>query len=120
MKVLIVFREPLELPTGRGYGLVISKASWAPSPIKQAYLDYIRVTALMYEATAGQEPESDEEFDGVLAWSRFAEKVQEDGVQYAEIEDFDDLEESDYNDELFTNKEKWVEIIGRKDLVWKR
>lgn len=117
MKVLIVFQEALELPTGRAYGLVIDKDSWGPSPIKQTYLDYIRVTALMYESTAGQEPELEGEG---LAWACLVEKVEESGVQYAEIEDFGDLEESDYQDELFTNKEKWEAIVGKNDLVWKR
>lgn len=126
MKVLIIFREPLNLPIGRGYGLVINKTSWDQSTYKEEYLMYIRVMAMMHQAgfrsTDGVELElNGEEFIcGDLTWGCFAEKVEESGVQYAVIEDFDGLDENDYIGELFTNQHKWSELVGRKDLLWQR
>ena len=126
MKVLIVFKEPLDLPIGRGYGLVINKTSWDQSTYKEEYLMYIRVMAMMHQAgfrsPDGEELElNGEEFIcGDLTWECFVERVEQDGVQYAIIEDYAGLDENDYQKELFTNEQKWVEIIGRNDLVWKR
>ncbi len=126
MKVLVIFREPLCLPTGQSYGLVIEKTSWDQSPNKEAFLEYIRVLAMMYEAgfrtTDGFELELDgEEFIcGDLTWGCFAEKVQEEGVQYAIVGEWDGLEESDYRDEQFTNEEKWAQLVGRSDFEWRR
>lgn len=126
MKVLIIFREPLDLPIGKGYGLVINKASWDESTYKEEYMMYIRVMAMMHRAgfrsPDGVELELDgEEFIyGDLTWGCFVEKVEESGVQYAIVGDCADLDENDYIGELFTNQHKWSELVGRKDLLWQR
>ena len=130
MNTLIVFREPIILPvnneTVQTYGLVLEKERWEPSPYKAAFLLYIRVLSQMFKegfkSIDGLEFEKDGEAYcyGDLTCLAFEEKVEECGVQYAIIGEWDGLEESDYKDELFTNKEKWSELVGQADLEWQR
>ena len=130
MNILIVFKKPIILPvdkdTVQTYGLVLWKECWEPSPYKAAFLLYIRVLAEMFnegfKSIDGLEFEKDGEFFyyGDLTCKAFEEKVEESGVQYAIVGEWDGLDENDYIGELFTNKEKWSQLVGNADLVWQR
>ncbi len=128
MNTLIVFKKPIILPvdneTVQTYGLVLQKERWEPSPYKAAFLLYIRVLSEMFKegfkSIDGLEFEKDGEFFyyGDLTCKAFEEKVEKSGVQYAIVGEWDGLDENDYIGELFTNQQKWSELVGQAGLVW--
>lgn len=131
MNTLIVFNEALNLPLNnkkkvKTYGLVLDKDYWERSPHKAAFLDYVRVMDLMYKygfkTNGGMEFEKNEMFVYYrdMTWNAFEAVVKICGVQYAVIGECVELDEGDYIDELFTNKQKWEEIARREGLVWQR
>lgn len=131
MNTLIVFNEALNLPLNNKkkvetYGLVLDKDYWERSPHKAAFLDYVRVMDLMYKygfkTNGGMEFEKNEMFVYYrdMTWNAFEAVVKICGIQYAIVGDCVGLDESDYIDELFTNQQKWSELIGREGLVWQR
>ena len=131
MNTLIVFNEALNLPLNnkkkiKTYGLVLDKDYWERSPHKAAFLDYVRVMDLMYKygfkTNGGMEFEKNEMFVyyGDMTWRAFEAVVKICGVQYAVIVECVELDKGDYIDELFTNEQKWEEIVRREGLVWER
>ena len=131
MNTLIVFSEALNLPVGdskrvKTYGLVLSKDSWQSTPYKDAFMDYVRTIDLMYKygfiSNWGIAFEKNEMFVyyGDMAWRAFEEVVKICGVQYAIVGECVQLDEGDYIDELFTNQQKWEQIVGKEGLVWQR
>ena len=132
MNTLIVFSEALNLPVGdskRGktYGLVLSKDSWQSTPYKDAFMDYVRTIDLMYKygfrSNGGMEFVKNGEmfvYYGDMTWRAFETVVKICGVQYAVIGECVELDNSDYQDEFFTNKDKWEEIVKKEGLVWQR
>ena len=131
MNTLIVFNEALNLPLNNKkkvetYGLVLDKDYWERSPHKAAFLDYVRVMDLVYKygfkTNGGMEFEKNEMFVYYrdMTWNAFEAVVKICGIQYAIVGDCVGLDESDYIDELFTNQQKWSELIGREGLVWQR
>ena len=132
MNILIVFDEALTLPVGNNkkvktYGLVLNKDSWEKNPFKDSFLDYIRVVDLMYKygfkSNGGVEFVKNGEMFvnyGDLTWNRFKAVVKICGVQYAVIGECVELDNSDYQYEFFTNKDKWEEIVKKEGLVWQR
>ncbi|MBR6130242.1 MAG: hypothetical protein IKQ20_00095 [Bacteroidales bacterium] len=131
MNTLIVFSEALNLPVGdskrvKTYGLVLSKDSWQSTPYKDAFMDYVRTIDLMYKygfkTNGGMEFEKNEMFVyyGDMTWRAFEAVVKICGVQYAIVGDCVGLDKSDYTDELFTNQQKWSELVGKEGLVWQR
>ena len=131
MNTLIVFNEALNLPLNNKkkvetYGLVLDKDYWERSPHKAAFLDYVRVMDLVYKygfkTNGGMEFEKNEMFVYYrdMTWNAFEAVVKICGIQYAIVGDCVGLDEGDYIDELFTNQQKWSELIGREGLVWQR
>ena len=131
MNTLIVFNEALNLPLNnkkkvKTYGLVLDKDDWERSPHKAAFLDYVRVMDLMYKygfkTNGGMEFEKNEMFVYYrdMTWNAFEAVVKICGVQYAIVGECGELDEGDYQDELFTNQQKWSELVGKEGLVWQR
>ena len=132
MNILIVFSEALNLPVGdnkrvKTYGLVLNKDSWERTSYKDAFMEYVRTIDLMYKygfiSNGGMEFVKNGEmfvYYGDLTWNAFEAVVKICGVQYAVIGECVELDEGDYIDELFTNKQKWEEIARREGLVWQR
>ena len=132
MNILIVFDEALTLPVGdnkrvKTYGLVLNKDSWQSTPYKDAFMDYVRAIDLLYKygfiSNGGMEFMKNGEMFvdyGDLTWNAFETVVQICGVQYAIVGDCVGLDEGDYIDELFTNQQKWSELVGKEGLVWQR
>ena len=131
MNTLIVFNEALNLPLNnkkkvKTYGLVLDKDYWERSPHKAAFLDYVRVMDLMYKygfkTNGGMEFQKNEMFVYYrdMTWNAFEAVVKICGVQYAVIGECVELDEGDYIDELFTNQQKWSELVGKEGLVWQR
>lgn len=132
MNIVIVFSEALNLPVGNNkmvktYGLVLNKDSWEKTPFKDAFLDYVRAIDLMYrqgfKSNGGMKFVKNGEMFvhyGDITWRSFETVVKICGVQYAVIGECVELDEGDFIDELFTNQQKWSELIGREGLVWQR
>ena len=122
MNILIVFDEALTLPVGdnkrvKTYGLVLNKDSWLSTPYKDAFMDYVRTIDLMYKHGYISNGRMDY---GDITWRSFETVVKICGVQYAVIGECVELDNSDYQDEFFTNKDKWEEIVKKEGLVWQR
>ena len=132
MNTLMIFCEALNLPVGdnkrvKTYGLVLSKDSWQATPYKDAFMDYVRTIDLMYKygfrSNGGMEFVKNGEmfvYYGDITWRSFQTVVQICGVQYAIVGECVELDESDYEGELFINQQKWEEIARREGLVWQR
>lgn len=132
MNILIVFSKALTLPVENNksvktYGLVLNKDRWEATLYKEAFLNYIRVVELMYKdgfiSNGGIKFVKNGEltvYYGDLTWRCFETVVLICGVQYAIVGDCNELDKGDYQDDLFTNKDKWEEITKRKGLVWQR
>lgn len=132
MNILIVFDEALTLPVGdnkrvKTYGLVLNKDSWLSTPYKDAFMDYVRTIDLMYKhgyiSNGGMEFVKNGEMFvdyGDITWRSFETVVKICGVQYAVIGECVELDNSDYQDEFFTNKDKWEEIVKKEGLFWQR
>ena len=132
MNILIIFDEALTLPVGdnkrvKTYGLVLNKESWQSTPFKEAFMDYVRTIDLLYKygfiSNGGLEFVKNGEMFvdyGDITWNTFEAVVKICGMQYAVIVECVELDEGDYIDELFTNQQKWEEIVKREGLVWQR
>ena len=131
MNILVVFEGALTLPVEdnkrvKAYGLVLNKDSWKKHPYKDAFMDYVRTIDLMYKygfiSNGGIEFEKNEMFVyyGDMTWRAFEAVVKICGVQYAIVGECVQLDEGDYIDELFTNQQKWEQIVGKEGLVWRR
>lgn len=132
MNILVVFEEALTLPVGdnkrvKTYGLVLSKESWQSTPFKDTFMDYVRTIDLMYKhgfiSNGGIEFVKNGEmfvYYGDITWRSFETVVKMCGAQYAIVGDCTELDEDDYIGELFTNQQKWEQIVRREGLVWKR
>ena len=132
MNILIVFEEALTLPVAdnekvKTYGLVLNKDSWEKTLYKDAFLDYVRTIDFLYKhgyiSNGGMEFVKNGEmfvYYGDITWRSYETVVKICGVQYAVIGECVELDEGDYIDELFTNQQKWSELIGREGLVWQR
>lgn len=134
MKGLVIFSEALCLPVAKNeivqaYGLVVEKEHWELPPYSYysaAFLTFLRVVSEMvkkgFEYREGLEFVKNGEFfhyDDLICRT-FVQKVEECGVKYATVGECIELKEGDSKCELFTNKEKWQALVGRKDLEWKR
>lgn len=132
MNILIIFDEALTLPVGNNkkvktYGLVLDKDSWEKTPYKEAFLDYLRTTDFLFKygflSNGGMEFVKNGEMFvdyGDFTWNAFKAVVKICGVQYAIVGDCDELDKDDYQDELFTNQQKWEKIVRKEGLVWQR
>lgn len=132
MNILVILEEALFLPVGNNkrvktYGLVLSKDSWEKTPFKDAFMDYVRTTDLLYKygfiSNGGMEFVKNGEMFvdyGDLTWNAFKAVVKICGVQYAIVGDCIGLDESDYQGELLTNQQKWEQIVKKEGLVWQR
>lgn len=132
MNILIVFEEALTLPDGDNkrvetYGMILDKNRWETTPYKEAFLDYVRTIDLLYKygfiSNGGMEFVKNGEMFvdyGDITWRSFETVVKICGVQYAVIGECVELDNSDYQDEFFTNKDKWEEIVKKEGLVWQR
>ena len=58
--------------------------------------------------------------EGDLIWDDYKEKVKESGMQYSVVDEAVELDENEYVDDLFTNKEKWFQLIEKGGLTWQR
>lgn len=132
MNILIVFEEALTLPEGDNkrvetYGMILDKNRWETTPYKEAFLDYVRTIDLLYKygfrSNGGMEFVKNGEmfvYYGDMTWRAFEAVVKICGTQYAIVGECGELEEEDYVEELFTNKNKWEKIARREGLVWER
>lgn len=131
MNILVVFKEALSLPVENNeiletYGLVINQEKWDPSPYKLDYLSFVRVISEITKDGFKSEDLLEFEKDGYyfywgdLTWNSFEKAVEECGVPYAIVGDFDELDDGDCHGEYFKNKEKWEKIVNREGLDWRR
>ena len=126
MNTLILFNESIVLPinvreTAETYGLVIDHDKWMRYPYRRDYIYYIFVTAELLKDGITSSNGIDFEKDGESCHpylEEYKRRVLKSNIKYAITEEAVGLDEDDYFEILFTNKEKWAELIGKGGLVW--
>ena len=131
MKKLVLFSSPIIVPLEsmgkvEAYGLAISLDSWLNSDWQTKYIWYVLVTAELGKENVISKDGKHFLKDGIefgegdLIWDDYKEKVKESGMQYSVVDEAVELDENEYVDDLFTNKEKWFQLIETGGLTWQR